>query len=415
MQLQFKFSNKRYYTDILKLIFIVILLITAIITLISTNSFSDFGASGWTIFRKLGSTQFKGISTAVPVNGDISGFLYNPSILGIIRNRQITMITEFGPVEDNLGGILYGSRVKDSFLAGGFVYYDAGIAELNWMESGELMTRNVHAQRDIMAVVSFGRAITKRLFAGVSMKCAASELAEMYSAYAYAGDIGFLYLPSESLSLAFALQNMGNSTEFIDSKSLLPAAGYLGAGYSWTLENYCVVCAGGVTYYKNDEKILPEIGIELGYYNFSLNAGYRFSVDELRLHTGLKVLYKHIIFGYAFIPGTYFDQTHRLSISFRFDSNADKASPTQKKTHRKNKKYKKRYTSKPKKMISQKVTRKAVETDKKKKMREYFMKGHTLFKEKKYKECIKQFRKVLKLDSEHHQSINYIKRAKEAI
>jgi tetratricopeptide (TPR) repeat protein len=43
------------------------------------------------------------------------------------------------------------------------------------------------------------------------------------------------------------------------------------------------------------------------------------------------------------------------------------------------------------------------------------MKGHSLFAQKRYREAIREFEKVLETDPDHSESIKYINRAKKAL
>ncbi len=400
----------------------LVLHIVNIVILSSCYSFSDFGESGWVIFKKARSTQFKGISSAAPYNGDISGFLFNPAILGIDKKKEILFVTELGPVGDKSGSLIYGIPLKRNFIAGSIMYYDAGTAELNWLENGELKTKDVCAQRDIMAAVSYMYKVKDYLLAGLSLKSATSRLAEMHSAYAFAGDLGMLYMPRRNIVLSCSFQNIGSTTKFIDKNASLPTAGYIGAGYHYALKNNYMVFTAGATYYKNESEIVTDAGIEIGRDNYSINAGYRFSVEELNLHTGFKLEVNSILLGYAFVPGVYLEPTHRISISYQFkakDSSIVSESKKRIKRIKKQseKKKKQKNTIKAEKLEPAKNVEKTEELEKKKKvkMRKYFMSAQTLFKKKQYKKSIKYFNKILELEPGHTVSINYIRRAREAL
>ena len=76
--------------------------------------------------------------------------------------------------------------------------------------------------------------------------------------------------------------------------------------------------SAGLTYYENEEETIPEIGFETGYEFILLNAGYKINVDEANKHIGMRIRAKYFTIGYAYIPGTYLDPSHRFSINYRF-------------------------------------------------------------------------------------------------
>lgn len=388
---------------ILKLKFVLYLLITAVLAASPAGVYSSSTASGWTIFRKLQSSQFQGMVAAAPLHCDIPGFLYNPAVLQNVSDKEISVISEYGPVGDKLGGILYCSKIKKIKTAYGVAYYDAGTVELNWIENGQLQTKNVYAQRDFFGIVSSAFGLSSKLMAGVSVKGARSELAQMETAFAFASDIGVLYLLRKNLSFSAAIQNLGLSTKFIDSGSLLPTSMYFGSSIILKIKRkYDVICAPGVLYYFNEQKILFDTGLEFGYNLIYLNAGYRINADELKSYVGLRLLIKNMVLTYAFVPGTYFDPAHRFNIIYRFES---KTTPKrlQKAV------YKKRKAKKSKKLPSKSGNGSI------KKKRKYFKEGQDLFKKKKYKKSIKVFEKLLKIDPDHKPSKGYIRRAKKAL
>ncbi|MDD5687102.1 MAG: hypothetical protein PHE88_04635 [Elusimicrobia bacterium] len=280
--------------------------------------YADFGKSGWSIFKKVQSAKFKAMTTVTGVRGDLSGVFYNPAVLGTNQQREIFFISELGLSDDKLGGLVYGEPLKNGMIAGGVAYYDAGIMELNWLEGGELKTANVSAQRDLFGLLSYGHKFSDSLFGGASLKFASSKIIERESAIAYVGDLGVFYLPTENLSVSAAVQNLGSSTKFIEKKNPLPSSGYLGSGYFYKSGKYYIIPGVGATYNIEDKELIPELGFEFGYEVVSLNIGYRFNVEEAKLHFGLGINWKNIDFGYAYIPGLYLNTTNRISVGYRF-------------------------------------------------------------------------------------------------
>lgn len=300
---------------------ILILLITLSPYYLTTFLYASFGKSGWIIFRKVSSAKFKAITTVAAVRGDLSGVFYNPAVLGTNTQREVFLLSELGFTEDKFGGLVYGEPLRNGMLAGGVVYYDAGKIELNWIEGNELKTENVNAQQDVLGILSYGHKFSEKMFAGATVKIATSKIVERKSANAYCVDLGIFYLPIEKLSISVAAQNLGTSTKFIEKENPLPTSAYIGAGYVSRLPSNVYLLGGfGGTYNFTDEKLIPEVGVEFVYDFISLNLGYRFNVEEAKLHFGLGLNWKNIDVGYAYIPGMYLDTTHRVSIGFRFGS-----------------------------------------------------------------------------------------------
>ncbi len=283
--------------------------------------YSDFGKSGWPIFRKVSSPKFKCMTTVCAVRGDLSGMFYNPAVLGTNNQREVFFLSELGFTEDKFGGLVYGEPLRNGMFAGGVVYYDAGKMELNWLEGDELKTENVIAQQDLLGLLSYGHKFSEQMFGGATLKLATSRIAERKSSLAYCGDLGVFYLPIENLSVSVAVQNIGSSTKFIEKKNPLPTSGYIGSGYFYRLPSTIYLLPGiGMTYNLEDEELIPEAGFEFGYNFVSINIGYRFNVEEAKLHFGLGFNWKNIDFGYAYIPGLYLDTTHRVSIGYKLGS-----------------------------------------------------------------------------------------------
>jgi len=214
-------------------------------------------------------------------------------------------------------GVVYSNALSIGEFAAGFLYYDAGQIELNWIERGELKTKYAHAQKDILALLSCGRKLTANLRVGATFKFASSSLVERSAAYAFAGDAGILLLLGGNFRICGALQNFGSSTEFLAEKTPLPFSVYISGGASYLTEKLEVLPAVEVTYNFAERETIPEAGIEFCLGEFSLVVGYRFAAQDANLHFGLRYLIGSLSVGYAYIPGIYVDPTHRIDIGFR--------------------------------------------------------------------------------------------------
>lgn len=285
-----------------------------------TAARAEFGKSGWPILRKVQSAQFRGISASAPDYANISGVFYNPAIGGIFDSKEILVMSEKGLSDDALGAFVYGIPLDKWMIAFGGAYYDAGSIELNWFDNNEIKTENVSLQRDMLGLFVVERKLSDAVFAGLSLKGLSSELAQRVSATAYAADIGLYIRPVASWSLSLACQNIGASTKFINYANPLPAAGYLGTALMWRSpeESYYAISQMGATYFLVDQKIVPEVGCEIGGGPISVNFGFRSGVDEGNVHIGTEICIGSMVFGYAYSPSMYLDAIHRVTVAWRF-------------------------------------------------------------------------------------------------
>jgi hypothetical protein len=289
-----------------------------VLSLLTASAGADFGKSGWPIFRKIQSAQCKAVTAAAPSHASLSSVLYNPAVSGAADEQELLFISEAGMAEEKLGCALYSQPLQRGTLTAGLAYYDAGSVELNWMDAGTLHTRTACAQRDMLGMVAYAHRLSNKFFGGLSLKAATSEIAETRTATAIAADVGMYYRPTAALAFSIAAQNMGVSSKFIDKENPLPTAAYVGGACLLGTAKSYLMPAVGMTWLTQDEKAIAEAGVELGYEFLSLNAGYRFGMQEANMHCGLQVRLHSIVFGYAFVPGVYLDATHRMNISFKF-------------------------------------------------------------------------------------------------
>ena len=148
------------------------------------SAYAASGSSGWSIFNRIQSSQFRAISATSPGYSDLSGILYNPAMAGTLSSKQLLLISELGFAEDKPGAAFVGLPTGKGMISFGAGYYDAGSVELNWIENGEVMTENVALQRDMLGVLSYKRSLFHNLYAGVTVKAAKSEIAQRSSASA---------------------------------------------------------------------------------------------------------------------------------------------------------------------------------------------------------------------------------------
>jgi hypothetical protein len=284
------------------------------------NAGADVGKAGWPIFKKAQPTQFRSLAAVNPTHSEFAGVLFNPAMLGVRNGSEVYVLSEIGFADDKFGGLFYGTPLRHGVLSAGVVYYDVGSIGLNWMEGGNLQSKSVKAQQDVMGVISYAGRLSSKLYGGLSLKAAQSQLVERESAMAFAADAGLLYVPSKALSFALAAQNIGTSTAFVEKADPLPASVMMGVSHTGQFKSAFVKTGVDATYNVVDGKIYPDAGVELGAGPLSVNAGYRFLMDDANWHFGMGFTMKNITFAYAMAPGSYLNTSHRVSIGYRFGS-----------------------------------------------------------------------------------------------
>ncbi|MEW6517147.1 MAG: hypothetical protein AB1439_09600 [candidate division FCPU426 bacterium] len=272
------------------------------------------GKSGWPIFQKVRGARFSSLAGI----GQAADVLGNPALLGAVSQTSLAMISELGFAEDKFGGLLLAVPWPEDALAGGFVYYDAGPIELNWIEDGTLQTETVLADREVIALGSYGRRLAGNLWTGATLKFVQSELAERESAWAVAADAGAMWKPEAAWLVLAAVQNLGWSAKYLEAEIPLPGSVYLGSSYVFRLQDWQVLPGVGLAYNWVDETWFPEAGLEVRYKIASVNAGYRLNQEEAYLHFGAGLCWQNIEINYAYIPGMFLNASHRMSIAYRF-------------------------------------------------------------------------------------------------
>jgi hypothetical protein len=280
-------------------------------------------ASGWSMLRKIFSPKSKSVAVTavVGVRGDLSGIFYNPAVLGYNISREIFLLSEYNEETGLTGGLVYGQPMKNSSLAFGLAYYNAGQIRLSWLENNELKEEDVNAQQDILGLISYGRILNKYLSIGLTLKFATSKLFELSSANAFASDLGFVLTPNiGTLSIAGGIQNIGTASKFVRKADNLPLSVFGAIGYAFYSKKWTrLYIAPGITgtYLIEDKKFVPDFGIEAGYSPISVSLGYQIN-DESNFNLGVIYLKEKYDIAYSYVLGVYLHSSHRLSIGYRF-------------------------------------------------------------------------------------------------
>ena len=265
--------------------------ITILILLLSSLSFC-FGnetkaSTGWDIFTKIQSTRSKSLSSTYLLPGDISGIIYNPSLLPFIKGRELDLISSSGYFDESVFGVLYSYKWKyDIDMAFSVFNYDYGKMDLCWIENDQILERTVSAQNDYLLALTGGRKLTDKLTAGLNFKVASSKIAEEASANAIALDTALTYKANEKYSAVFAAQNIGYGTQFIEKSEKLPTTLMVGLNYLRGIKSNYLMIGVYLPYVLEESRYTPEFGVELGRWPVSAYIGYKSNVDESTISYG---------------------------------------------------------------------------------------------------------------------------------
>jgi Uncharacterised protein family (UPF0164) len=173
--------------------------------------------------------------------------------------------------------------------------------------------------------LSYGQKFMDRFSWGLTGKMISAKIADV-SASAFAADLGSMYKPTDRLTLAATLTNLGNKLKFISEGDSLPLAFHFGGTY--------------VLFHPlrlNAEIIYPKTGLASGHVGIEyspiemidLRTGYR--TDTTRnlsalagytLGIGLHVWGQEL--AYAWLPMGDLGDTHHLSIVLRWGQSDNK-------------------------------------------------------------------------------------------
>ena len=256
------------------------------------------------------------------LNNEIDGIYYNPASIIELKSNEI--ITSYMARVEGVyyANICYGSPLdKDSSIGLTFGLFDAGTMEVNYFD-GSSTTKN--AQKEYIAGAYYAIKISKELDIGIGAKFLYSVLADDYKAYIFAFDIGVKYFMFEDITIAASVLNVGPAVKYIDDADALPLTGYVGAAYPFKLSKTDILNISTDCEISISDKMKVNTGIEYVYNNMiSVRAGYRFGQDIGSITAGIGARYSVenigiIGFDYAYIYGSDWFDTHKVSLIFKF-------------------------------------------------------------------------------------------------
>lgn len=291
------------------------------------------GSSGWSTWRRVQAPRPRGIISVIGVRGDLSGVLSNPSVLSSIPKPELFSFAERGLTKDVFGGLLFGQPLnggKAGGLAVGAMYYNAGSLDLTYFDpiTKAETTKSVSGQSDVIGMIAYGVPVGNTLGLGITAKMGTSSVAEAVSAVAAALDLGgWWQSPVDGLSFGGGVQNLGISGAFIKSRESLPLIGSLGAGYTRRIgQDMSGTIGVDANYLAPESRVLGQTGLEIGWKGYSVLGGYRFGAKDAQFTVGVGVRLGSIDFSYAFLPGRFLNDVHRIGLGYQFAASSKQKS-----------------------------------------------------------------------------------------
>ena len=166
--------------------------------------------------------------TSIPSDeGGVGSQHYNPGSTAFLKNPEFSLTGRNGISDDRFGSMILGVPTRFGSLSGSFSYYGIGNVDL---VDPEGRTRSVRAEDDTAVNLNYGKSLGGRLGLGFNLKYLQSKIAESLSASAIAADLG-AQLKLNSFSLGLAVQNLGSSLKYRNTRESLPALVRGGASY----------------------------------------------------------------------------------------------------------------------------------------------------------------------------------------
>jgi hypothetical protein len=267
----------------------------------------------------------------VGVADDVSAIEYNPGGLGLLNEKQFTIMHAlwFEDIFYDYGALAW--PIKGIGTIGLSLFYlNAGTFDkYGFDSSGNPVNQGTFTASSLAAGLSFSRQILSFLSLGMNVKMI-NESIESFSAGSVAVDLGALYTtPIPKLTLGLDVQNLGPSLGFEQAFSL-PINVRFGVGYK-PLPNITVASD-----YTQPIETAGQwsVGGEYGYRDtLFVRMGYRYQgaidynqtysgygpavASGLNMGLGLKALKSYTI-DYAYAPYGFLGTTHRFSLTMKF-------------------------------------------------------------------------------------------------
>lgn len=252
---------------------------------------------------------------------DSNALLYNPAGLGRTTAHEVTFM--HNQYLQGLTQEYMGLATKQGFGA-----------QLNYLQlSGVTRTRldapngtlGTAAMSDLALSLGYGVSFLERsVSVGVAGKFLREDI-DRVSATGGAADLGVLFTPEElpGLSFGVSLMNLGPNVRFIRDRSPLPSTGRAGAAYTFGPASNRTTATFDVTKTRSD-RVRAGAGIETTVAGIlAIRGGFTTRNDaDVGVTGGFGIMLHGMSADYAFSPYGDLGFAHRMSLTFRWGSEA---------------------------------------------------------------------------------------------
>lgn len=284
----------------------------------------DIGTAGASFLKLSKNVRAAGMGDAYAgISNDVNGIFWNPAGLNQVNSLELSvMYTSW------IEGLFFNSfsialPVNNAVTAVSFNYL--GMSPIEKYYNNNESAGEFYSPYDILGYFTYAFKVNQHLF-GINFQIFNSVI-DRDSATSYGFDFGYMKkLFNDKLSCGAVIQNAGSSIKFNLVNDPLPLNLKLGAAYYGWIKNLTVamdlnfpaysnpgVNLGAEYLYETNEiALLSRIGFKTNTVNY-LGA---FS----GLSAGFGVVYKNLLFDYAWMPFGESGNINKISLSYRFES-----------------------------------------------------------------------------------------------
>ncbi|MFH1612647.1 MAG: PorV/PorQ family protein [bacterium] len=205
-----------------------------------------------------------------------------------------------------------------------FTYLSSGNILKTTLEDPSGEYSGIYTAKDMAISFAYARAFNPNFSIGLNTKYLYQQI-DLEKANGLACDLGILYkdLYQDKINLSAVIQNIGQMSDFIEGKQILPTKYILGCSYKIfnTQKNSLNLVVDIIKPIDNYFKI--NLGTEYWFHQLvALRLGYKINSDLNALTCGgglrIGIEEKNIYIDYAFVGYKLFNNTHRFSLGFEF-------------------------------------------------------------------------------------------------
>lgn len=311
------------------------------------------------------------------VADEVSAIYWNPAGLAQIGSRQVSAMHTMWLESINYDFLAYAQPLMEGSIGVSLNYLS--MSKMDKLDENGVKD-GTFSPYDGALNVAYAQKVGS-ITGGVNLKVIRQEL-DGDSATGFAVDLGTLHQLSDKLQAAVVVQNIGPEIKFIEESDPLPMS--IRLGISARLVSKLVLALDGVAPIDNEPNL--HVGCEytldaIRDFPIACRIGYKTTtasdLDALSgLSGGLGFYLRGLDIDYAWVPYGDLGDTHRISLGMKFGEKRES-----------------------------KIA----------KMRRHYMRGVKFYKLGKYRLAITQFKKVLKLEPNHKQSKNMIKKSQKRL